>query len=64
MKTKESQEIRTDDVLGDGFVVDSVYMAIGGIPRGPKAWRTFTPKAHAENPSLEYNGIGRFGRLK
>ena len=33
MATKEAQEIRTGMVLGDGFVVDSVYMALGSIPR-------------------------------
>ncbi len=33
MASKEAQEIRAGMVLGDGFVVDSVYMAIGSIPR-------------------------------
>lgn len=33
MKTKEAQEIRHGMVLGDGFLVDSVYMAIGSAPR-------------------------------
>jgi len=33
MKTKEAQEIKSGDVLGDGFVVDGVYMTMGAKPR-------------------------------
>lgn len=33
MKTKEAQSIVVGDILGDGFVIDSVYMAIGSAPR-------------------------------
>lgn len=55
MKTKEAQEIRTGDVLGDGFVVESVYMSIGSAPRSYFA----TGRRYGFVPSKQY--LGSFG---
>lgn len=55
MVTKEAQEIRTGMVLGDGFVVDSVYMAIGSAPRSYFA----TGRLYGIVPDKRY--LGPFG---
>lgn len=55
MKTKEAQSIRTGDVLGDGFVVESVFMSIGSIPHVYFA----KGKAYGVVPGTQY--LGPFG---
>jgi len=58
MRTKEAQEIWHGDVLGDGFVVESIYMPLGSAPHVyfamgyPYGIRTRLCKQH----------LGRFGR--
>lgn len=52
MATVEAQDIRPGMVLGDGFVVESVYMAIGSIPRSHFA----KGKAYGVIPGTAYLG--------
>lgn len=55
--TKEAQEIKHGDTLADGFVVESVYMAIGSAPRSYFAtgWR------YGVRLRLSRQYLGKFG---
>jgi hypothetical protein len=55
MKSKEAQEIKAGMTLADGFVVESVYMAIGSAPRSYFA----TGLRYGCVPSKQY--LGKFG---